>query len=642
MNEGGAAAMVAAVGLTPSPLQPHPPMHQHQPPPHQHQQQQHQQIPGLRPLRAATFPLPVHYSQLPPNVVAQFEGAFAGPGGGSQPPGGLEQAALAAAQHAHLRPGQQALAPASAPFNSTAISQHFQLGGGGFAIGPPQPQPQQQGHASAPPPPPLFAGHEQRERQQQPQRQQQQPVNKTQLEDNENQARVHNLVENLNIVPNPPELEGWRRKLFHVEDTLVLTEDEFNTYFAHVDNVYSHRSTQAYKKKNFVVSYWDCRLKGRPSGTKKSDDPNKKKRKRTKRELNLCDMKIKITEFWPGSYPQEYLHKLSKPLHWYSTDRYTCVQSGYFDQLSSKIYTVQRVHGGVDNEQTFGPAGAHKHDIVESDRVKKNTVIRTMMQNDRDKLKPTKTYHKKATGAALETVKNHSAKQDLRLYGSCFCPFVQRVWISLELKQMPYQYIEVDPYQKPKSLLRLNPRGLVPAIAHGDWACYESSVLMEYLEDLNEGQALLPASPKERAYSRLWSDHINRHIVPCFYRFLQEQDTARQVTYAEELTTEITKLVKAADPTGPFFLGPNMSFVDVQIAPWIIRLRRVLKPYRGFPEPDPQTRWGKLVNAIEENEATKATVSDDQLYLDSYERYAENRPDTSQVARAVNSGRGLP
>lgn len=63
-----------------------------------------------------------------------------------------------------------------------------------------------------------------------------------------------------------------------------------------------------------------------------------------------------------------------------------------------------------------------------------------------------------------------------------FCsPFVQRVWIALELKGLPYQYIEVDPYQKPQSLLEVNPRGLVPALRHGDWGCYESTVLMEYV-----------------------------------------------------------------------------------------------------------------------------------------------------------------
>ena len=58
---------------------------------------------------------------------------------------------------------------------------------------------------------------------------------------------------------------------------------------------------------------------------------------------------------------------------------------------------------------------------------------------------------------------------------------MQRVWIALEMKKIPYQYIEVDPYQKPQSLLEVNPRGLVPALRHDDWGCYESTVLMEYV-----------------------------------------------------------------------------------------------------------------------------------------------------------------
>ena len=46
---------------------------------------------------------------------------------------------------------------------------------------------------------------------------------------------------------------------------------------------------------------------------------------------------------------------------------------------------------------------------------------------------------------------------------------------------MDYQYIEVDPYKKPESLLEVNPLGLVPALRHGNWACHESTVLMEYV-----------------------------------------------------------------------------------------------------------------------------------------------------------------
>ena len=55
------------------------------------------------------------------------------------------------------------------------------------------------------------------------------------------------------------------------------------------------------------------------------------------------------------------------------------------------------------------------------------------------------------------------------------------MWIALEVKGFNYQYIEVDPYKKPESLLEVNPRGLVPALRHGDWGCYESTVLMEYV-----------------------------------------------------------------------------------------------------------------------------------------------------------------
>ena len=153
---------------------------------------------------------------------------------------------------------------------------------------------------------------------------------------------------------------------------------------------------------------------------------------------------------------------------------------------------------------------------------------------------------------------------------------------------------------------------------------------------------MLPPHPQTRATCRLWTDHINRNIIPAFYRFLQAQESDAQVKLAAELREEIGKLVDAADPEGPFFLGQELGFVDVQVAPWVVRLRKVLGPYRGWPEPEEGTRWAKWVEAIEKDPAVRATTSGDELYLDSYERYAENRPGTSQVADAINSGRGLP
>lgn len=134
-----------------------------------------------------------------------------------------------------------------------------------------------------------------------------------------------------------------------------------------------------------------------------------------------------------------------------------------------------------------------------------------------------------------------------------------------------------------------------------------------------------------------------------------------QGKHAAELQEEIEKLVNASHVNGPFFLGPSISYVDIQLAPWIIRLSRVLKPYRGWTEPAMGSRLGRWIQAIEDNEHVVATTSSDELYLESYQRYSgessissknkallneltivENRPNTSQLANAINSGRGLP
>ena len=82
--------------------------------------------------------------------------------------------------------------------------------------------------------------------------------------------------------------------------------------------------------------------------------------------------------------------------------------------------------------------------------------------------------------------------------------------------------------------------------------------------------------------------------------------------------------------------------------------------YRGFDmSAPPESRYKKWEDAVLSHPTVKATTSNDDLYLDSYERlvvllcaiipgkygfarYAKNLPSTSQVANAINSGRGLP
>lgn len=46
--------------------------------------------------------------------------------------------------------------------------------------------------------------------------------------------------------------------------------------------------------------------------------------------------------------------------------------------------------------------------------------IKFRIMSEDTNTKQQKTYHKKATGLALNTVKKHSKDHDFKLYGSCF------------------------------------------------------------------------------------------------------------------------------------------------------------------------------------------------------------------------------
>ncbi|KAL1957818.1 hypothetical protein VTO42DRAFT_5536 [Malbranchea cinnamomea] len=221
---------------------------------------------------------------------------------------------------------------------------------------------------------------------------------------------------NMKLIPNPPDLQKWREKLFNVEDTIVLSEEEFQTYFPHVDNVYSHRSTQKYKRKPFISHYWDCRLKGRPPGTPKSSDPNKKKRKRVARERNLCDVKIKITEYFPSAMTgspglQAGLDAISSAhaaqqqqsqqslVHTAHGGIPGCAQpfgvltpsttlpAGHPGASGRRYYTIQRVNGNGGNGRSDSIGGPHRHTLEESDRVKKNSVQRFLLKEEKERKK---------------------------------------------------------------------------------------------------------------------------------------------------------------------------------------------------------------------------------------------------------------
>lgn len=272
--------------------------------------------------------------------------------------------------------------------------------------------------------------------------------------------------------------------------------------------------------------------------------------------------------------------------------------------------------------------------------------------------------HPHATGPAADLVSAHKEDHPLQLYAGWFCPYVQRAWLVLEEKHIPYQYVEINPYRKDPEFLALNPLGLVPTLAvplksEGRQLrpLYESTVICEYLDEafaaVENGPSLLPADPYERARCRLWIDHISKRIVPGFYRLLQHQPT-RDYSIEEArrgFHGHILSFVKEMESDGPWFLGKTFSLVDIMLAPWAMRLWLIDHykpggmgiPQKGQGGEDERTwsRWRTWYEAISTRDSVVHTLSEPEYYIRDYRRYAEDTTN-SEVAQATRQGRALP
>ncbi|PFH52169.1 hypothetical protein AMATHDRAFT_74450 [Amanita thiersii Skay4041] len=243
-----------------------------------------------------------------------------------------------------------------------------------------------------------------------------------------------------------------------------------------------------------------------------------------------------------------------------------------------------------------------------------------------------------ATAAAERTVAEHQAAQDLVYYAGWFCPFVQRGWITLEERKIPYQYKEVNPYKKEPHFLQINPKGLVPALEYKGKALYESLVICEFLEDAypNHKPSMLPDDPYLRGYARIWIDYISKAVVPGFHRLIQAQEKDKQEAALKEWNEALRKF--SAEIKGPYFLGEQFSLVDIAIAPWIVR-DHVPADHRGFKREAVGEAWKKYAEQVEKRDSVVKTQS--EHYEEIYGRYLRDEAQ-SEAAKAIRAGKVIP
>ena len=102
------------------------------------------------------------------------------------------------------------------------------------------------------------------------------------------------------------------------------------------------------------------------------------------------------------------------------------------------------------------------------------------------------------------------------IYGSVLSPFVRKVLITLELKQISYRNQELNPFVDTQRhhLLKMNPLGKIPVYQEYDFTISDSSVICAYLEKKSPQNPLYPHNAESYAKSLWHEEYADSLLTP--------------------------------------------------------------------------------------------------------------------------------
>ncbi len=157
----------------------------------------------------------------------------------------------------------------------------------------------------------------------------------------------------------------------------------------------------------------------------------------------------------------------------------------------------------------------------------------------------------------------------MNLYSGTTCPFSHRCRIVLYEKQMDFQVIDVDLFNKPEDIAVINPYNRVPVLVDRDLVLYESNIINEYIDERFPHPQLMPPDPIMRARARqllFTMEHELFSYIDVLEKNLKSAEKSR-IHVRDRLTELAPIFVKQKH-----MLGDEFSMLDVAIAPLLWRL----------------------------------------------------------------------
>ncbi|MDH5444387.1 MAG: glutathione S-transferase family protein [Gammaproteobacteria bacterium] len=204
----------------------------------------------------------------------------------------------------------------------------------------------------------------------------------------------------------------------------------------------------------------------------------------------------------------------------------------------------------------------------------------------------------------------------LKLISFELCPFVQRSVITLLEKNIDFEisYLTLDELKNPPEWFRqISPLGKVPVLRVDDTTLFESTVIMEYIDETS-APSLHPADPLQRALNRAWMA-FGGDLLFAHYRYATAADKETFEASRQELKDSLLKLEPMVK--GPFFNGESFNLIDAAFASLFMRMDILESQHSsGFYADTPNiAAWAA---ALAERDTVRNSVVPDlaQKYID--------------------------
>ncbi|WP_374652816.1 glutathione S-transferase family protein [Dongia sp.] len=169
-------------------------------------------------------------------------------------------------------------------------------------------------------------------------------------------------------------------------------------------------------------------------------------------------------------------------------------------------------------------------------------------------------------------------------------PYAWKVWLALEHKGIPFEAKRLsfdNNDTKTPEFLAINPRGRVPAILDDGFALWESSAIIEYLEERYPAKPLLPKDVKARAIVRRMVNEADNYLSAASNELLEqavyltpaERDPEKSATAKKLMMDELDRLAKCL--TGDFLAG-DLGLADYAAYPYVRMAQRAEDRAPGF------------------------------------------------------------